>query len=148
MRDPPKMLSTTMKYQKHEPSGFCLYIVSPYFEFEPIMYTKKSQDEDIGQIFFETLETELRKVCDLIEKEMIFTDDDKRTYEESTHCHICGKEFSETDCKVRDHCHISGKFRRTTHNKCNLRFRVPKFTSVFFTIYSDMMPTCSLKILE
>ena len=30
----------TMKYQKHEPSGFCLYIVSPSFEFERIMYTK------------------------------------------------------------------------------------------------------------
>ncbi len=34
----------TMKYQKHQPSGFCLYIVSPFFEFEPIMYTKKSED--------------------------------------------------------------------------------------------------------
>ncbi len=81
----------TMKYQKHEPSGFCLYVVSPYFEFEQIMYTKKSEDEDIGRIFFETLETEVRKVRDLIKhEEMIFTDDDKRTYEKSTHCHICG----------------------------------------------------------
>ena len=123
----------TMKYQKHEPSGFCLYVVSPYFEFEQIMYTKKSEDEDIGRIFFETLETEVRKVRDLIKhEEMIFTDDDKRTYEESTHCHICGKEFSQTDRKVRDHCHISGKFRGTAHNKCNLKFRVPKFTPVFF----------------
>ncbi len=64
-----------MKYQKHEPSRFCLYIVSLYFEFEPIMCTKKSEDKDIGWIFFKTLETEIRKVCDLIkcEKEMVFT---------------------------------------------------------------------------
>ncbi len=26
----------TMEYQKHEPSGFCFIIVSPYFEFEPV----------------------------------------------------------------------------------------------------------------
>ncbi len=41
------------------------------------------------------------------EKKMILTDDDKREYEESTHCHICGKEFSETDRKVKDHYTIS-----------------------------------------
>ncbi len=90
----------TLKYQKHEPSGFCFLIVSPYFEFEPVIYTKKSEDEDIGRIFFETLESEIRKVCDMIkyQKEMIFTEDDKRKYEESTNCHICGKsEFTETD---------------------------------------------------
>ena len=72
------------------------------------MYTKKSENEDIGRIFFETLESEIRKVCDMIKykKEMIFTNDDKRKYEESTHCHICGNsEFTEEDWKVRDHCH-------------------------------------------
>ena len=41
-------------------------------------------------------------------------------------------EFTETDRKVRDHCHISGKFRGLAHNTCNMRFRVPKFTLVFF----------------
>ncbi len=125
----------TMKYQRHKPSGFCLYIMSPFFEFEPIMYTKKSEDEDIGWIFFETLESEIRKVCDLIkyEKEMILTDDDKRKYKESIHCHICGKsEFTEKDWKVRDHCHISGKFRGAAHNTWNMRFRVPKFTPGVF----------------
>ncbi len=99
------------------------------------MYMKKSKDKDIGRIFFETLESEIRKVCDMIkyEKEMILTDDDKRKYKESTDCHICGKsEFTEKDWKVIDHCHISGKFRGAAHNTCNMRFQVPKFTPVFF----------------
>ena len=75
------------EYQKHEPSRFCFLIVSPYVEFEPVTCRKKSEDEDIGRIFFETLETEIRKVCDLIKcEEMIFTEEDKREYEESTHC--------------------------------------------------------------
>ena len=56
------------------------------------------------------------------EKEMILTDDDKRKYKESTNCHICGKGFSEKDWKVRG----------VAHNTCNMRFRVPKFTPVFF----------------
>ena len=138
---PSKDSQYTMKYKKHEPSGFCFLIVSPYFEFVSpyfectIMYMKKSEDEDIGQIFFETLKSEIREVCDLIkcEKEMIFTDDDNRKYKESTHCHICGKsEFTEKDWKVRDHCHISGKFIGAAHNTYNMRFRVPKFTPVFF----------------
>ena len=64
---------------------------------------------------------------------MIFTEEDKRKYEESTNCHICGNnEFTEEDWKVRDHCHISGKFRGATHNTCNMKFRVTTFTSVFF----------------
>ena len=122
----------TLRYQKHEPSGFCLHIVSPYFEFKPIMYTKKSKD--IGWILFETLESEIRKVCDLIKYlKMIFTEEDKRKYKESTNCDICGNsEFTEEDWKVRDHCHISGKFRGAAHNTCNLKFRVLNFTPVFF----------------
>ena len=90
----------TLKYQKHEPSRFCFLIVSPYFEFELVIYTKKSEDEDIRRIFCETLETKAREVCDMIKypKKMIFTEDDKRKYKESR------KGFSE----VRDHCHISG----------------------------------------
>ncbi len=96
----------TLKYKKHEPSGFCLYIVSPFFEFEPIMCTKKSEDEDIGRIFFKILETEIRKVCDMIKykREMKKGDGERElSGDKATNCHICGKGFSETDRKVKDH---------------------------------------------
>ena len=48
-----KTLYTT-EYQKHEPSGFCLYLkgldgLNSYFK--PIIHTKKSEDEDIALIF-------------------------------------------------------------------------------------------------
>ncbi len=134
----------TLKYQKHEPSGFCFLIVSPYFEFEPVIYTKKSEDEDIGRIFFETLESEIRKVCDMIKyPKKMKKGEGKREYDSATNCHICGKGFSETDRKVKDHCHISGNFRGAAHKECNLKFKVPKFTPYFFTICLGMIVTCS-----
>ena len=33
---------------------------------------------------------------------------------------------------MRDHCHFTGKFRRAAHSSCNLKFKKPKFTPVFF----------------
>ena len=45
-------------------------------------------------------------------KTMIYTDEDKKTFEASTECHICGGKFSKTKGgkKVKDHCHILGKW--------------------------------------
>ena len=39
-------------------------------------------------------------------------------------CHICGKEFTGKDVRVRDHCHITGKFRGSAHQERNLRLRI------------------------
>ena len=50
--------SYTYSFQKHEPSGFCLYlkgldgINKPY---NPIVYTKQTGDEDISKIFVKKL---------------------------------------------------------------------------------------------
>ena len=46
--------SFTQGYQKHEPSGYCLYIKSMdgmKVDFKPIVYTKKTPDEDISKKF-------------------------------------------------------------------------------------------------
>ena len=40
------------------------------------------------------------------------------------------KEFNN-DNKVRD-CHYTGKYRGAAHNKCNLRYKIPKEISVVF----------------
>ena len=46
--------SYTKTYQKHEPSGFCLYLKTldgMNTNFKPILYTKKTPDEDISKKF-------------------------------------------------------------------------------------------------
>ena len=89
-------------------------------------------------------------------KDMIFTEEDKKRFNDSTVCHICGGELAvkrdvcchvatrikdskctmcgkpniEDDTKVRDHCHITGKFRGAAHNGCNLNYKLPMFYSV------------------
>ena len=47
-------------------------------------------------------------------------------------CHICFKEFSEDDTKVRDHCHYTGLYRGPAHRSCNLRYRIPNHIPVVF----------------
>ena len=46
--------SYTQSYQKHEPSGYCLYLKGLDgidVNFKPIVYTKKTEDEDISKRF-------------------------------------------------------------------------------------------------
>ncbi|GFS78865.1 uncharacterized protein NPIL_325701 [Nephila pilipes] len=50
----------------------------------------------------------------------------------STHCYICGGNFTKEDWKVRDHCRLTGVYRDPAHNSCNLKFKVPKFLPIIF----------------
>ncbi|EDO38416.1 predicted protein [Nematostella vectensis] len=59
--------SFTKQYQKHKPSGFCYLIkcfdgdISPS---ELVRYTAESPDEDIPQLFVESLESDIKKIYD------------------------------------------------------------------------------------
>ena len=49
-----KKKSCTISYQKHEPSGYCLYLKGLDgidANFKPIVYTKKTEDKDISKRF-------------------------------------------------------------------------------------------------
>ena len=46
------------------------------------------------------------------------TDEENESYIKQGFCHICKKEFSINDKKVRDHCHYTGKYRGAAHNNC------------------------------
>ena len=61
---------------------------------------------------------------------MIFTEEDKKRFNEEKECWICKEPLN--DDKVRDHCHYTGRYRGPAHNKCNLKYRKPKFIPVVF----------------
>ena len=131
----------TVQYQQHEPSGFCFYVKCSeigVYDREPAMYTKQSEhDNDVSKKFVECLESTLRDIDNLYEnpKKMIYGEEEKIQYKESSQCYICQKGFDpkiKSLSKVRDHCHLTGKYRGAAHSKCNLDIRSPKFVPVVF----------------
>ena len=134
--EPNQDKSFTKQYQKHRPSGFCYKIVcfDKRLNPKPVLFRAKSGEEDIGAIFLEMLEEDIKRIYKKFEfsKKMIFTFKDKGDFEKAKICWICQKEFKETEKKVRDHCHFTGKYRGAAHNLCNLQFKKAKFTPVIF----------------
>ena len=84
------------------------------------------------KIFCKDLKDQEMKIINCEKKEMIpLFNEEKESYENQETCHICNKEFNN-DNKVRDHCNYTGKCRGATHNKCNLRYKIPKEIPVVF----------------
>ena len=51
--------SYTKRYQKHTPSGFCYHIKcvdDTLYSQEPVIFVKEFEDDDVAQIFINTLE--------------------------------------------------------------------------------------------
>ena len=132
--------ANTIKYQHHEPSGFCFYVKCSeknVYDREPILYTKQNEHDDISKKFVECLESTLRDIDELYEnpKKMIYGREEKAKYKNASQCYICQKDFNSEDkglIKVRDHCHLTGRYRGAAHSKCNLDIKTPNFVPVVF----------------
>ena len=124
--DPEKKY--TQKYQKHEPISFSYYIKCSYKNntLEPRSYT----EVDAMKKFIEWLEKDVKTLANIPSAEMIFDKEEAERFNKVTECWICGGELGED--KVRDHCHYTSKYRGAAHNKCNLKFKKPKFIPVVF----------------
>ena len=84
------------------------------------------------KIFCKDFKDQAMKVINCEKNEIIpLTNKEKESYENQEIFHICKKEFNN-DNKVRDHCHYTGKYRGAAHNKCNLRYKIPKEIPVVF----------------
>ena len=132
--DPNPNKSYTKKYQKHEPVSLSYYINSSIDGvYKPILrkYTKtKQEDADAMDVFIKWLEEDVKAIANIEEKEMIFTEEDRKQFNKASDCWICGEELGND--RVRDHCHYTGRYRGPAHNNCNLKYRKPKSVSVFF----------------
>ena len=132
--DPDPGKSYTKKYQKHEPVSFVYYIKS----FDESVYTSKlrsyiktrESDADAMDTFINWLESDVREIANLENKDMIFTPENEKEFINALTCWICG-EYMGND-RVRDHCHFTGKFRGAACNSCNLKLRRQNNISVFF----------------
>ena len=126
--------SYNYNYQKHEPSGFCIFIKGVVDKkIKPIVYSKTEEDEDIAKIFVEKLTEATRGIYNDFyrkPKPLILSKDEQKSFDKAEFCHICNKELLED--KVRDHCHFTGQYRGAAHNSCNLNCRKPLILPVIF----------------
>ena len=132
--DPDPEKSYTNKYQKHEPISFCYYIKSfneSVYKSKLRIYTKKEEsDYDAMDTFINWLESDVKEIANLENKDMIFTPENEKEFINASNCWLCG-EYMGND-RVRDHCHFTGKFRGAACNSCNLKLKRQNNISVFF----------------
>ena len=127
--------SYTKQYQKHTPCSFSYYIKCFDDELFPPQlrqYTIKERGENVGKIFVDNLEKDIREIyCKFkFKKNMRITTEEEQDFQKATVCHIC-ENLLLLD-KVRDHCHLTGKYRGAAHNQCNLNHVIPSFYPVIF----------------
>ena len=121
--------SFTEGYQKHEPSGYCLFLKGldgMKDKYKPIVYTTKTEDEDISKKFIK----HVRQLTHMIyrryytnPKPLKLTPKEQKDFQSAKVCHIC--EETGHIFKVRDHCHFTGEYRGAAHFDCNIKCRKP-----------------------
>ena len=69
----------------------------------PVQRSTNTRDEDVGQIFVEMVEENIKKVYEKFDfsKEIIFKDEDKHEFNDATYCWICKRLFDDANDKVR-----------------------------------------------
>ena len=123
------------KTHEHIPCGFCFHLVSPFLQMEPVLKRAENETNQLPQDFIRELISRVKQAhLSLPKKEMIpLSSEEWKKFHKSEVCWLCKGKFGEkTFSKVRDHCHYTGKFRGAAHQSCNLKFKRPKFTPVFF----------------
>ena len=119
--------SFTPGYQKHEPSGYCLYLKALdglNTNFKPIVYTKKIPDEDISKTFIKHVVKLTHKIyqdCYKKPKPYNLITKEEKDFQSATKCHICEQKLfrdkkTNKILKVRDHYHFTGEYRGAAHN--------------------------------
>ena len=83
--------------------------------YKPIVYTKKSEDEDISEKFIKHLKIITHSIYRkyyLNPKPLKLTPEEEKYFKSAKVCHICDKELlvckkTGEIFKVRDHCHLT-----------------------------------------
>ncbi|CAB3982832.1 Hypothetical predicted protein [Paramuricea clavata] len=90
--------SFTIQYQKHRPSGFSYTIKcmdENVYKTKFVTYTAQNKDEDIGKVFVDSLEEDLKLVYEILKKvtPISMTEEDEKNYTESNNCYACNIQF-------------------------------------------------------
>ena len=140
--------SYTQGYQKHEPSGYFLYLKGLdgiEVNYKPIVYTRKTEDEDISKKFIKhvrLLTHMIYRKYYLKPKPLKLTPKEEKDFQSAKVCHICEQDLKVDEetgnvFKVRDHCHFTGEYRGAAHFECNLKCKKTLILPVIFHNLQD-----------
>lgn len=112
--------SSSTKFIKQVPCGFCFNVVSDYSQLNLGMEFYRG--ENAVQKFLKKLMDYGDKVKEILETNnpMIITEEQEKEFLKCKTCHICNEKITDKNDKVRDHDHITGLYRGCAHNSCNL----------------------------
>ena len=104
--------------------------VDSKFSKPPKIYTGPNASEK----FIHALLSEENYIKNILNNRqpMNITAEEEIHFQEASFCHICKREFSDDDVKVRDHDHLTSLCRGAAHNLCNLEYKPPQFVPVIF----------------
>ena len=117
--------SSTIKLNKHTPSGYSLSTFSLFHTAENKLDFYRGKD--CMKEFCKVLKKHIARIINYEKKEMIpLTKREKKKHNKRKKCFMCKKRFSTDDNdkrhhKVKDHCYYIGKYRGATYDICNLR---------------------------
>ena len=127
--------NSEIKVSEHILSGFSMSTISSFktIEYKHDVYRGK----DCMKKFCESLrEHSIKMISFKTEKMKLLTKEQQESYNNAKICYICKEQFENRYVKdkrywkVRDHCHFTGEYRGAAHSVCNLKYSVPKRTSI------------------
>ena len=128
----------TNEVNQHTPSGWCVYSEFAYREVDNLL--RLYRGKDCIETFCNYIKEEVHRLYHMFPEKPMDPLTKKRwkKYKRSTKCHICYKQFTQTNLKVRDHCHHTGLYRgpRTHYAIWGTKFHLT--SQLCFTIYLGM----------
>ena len=114
--------SCTKKYRDHVPCSYDFKVVCIDNRFsKPIVVYR---GENPAYEFIKAILKEYKYCKNIMKKDfnknLIMSEDEEDSCQQSNSCWICKKIINDDDEKVRDHCHITSKFRGAAHWDCNI----------------------------
>ena len=124
---PSDRKSYTEKYQKHTACSFGYKVVCYYdenYSGDVVIYRGEDCIQKFMKCMFEEVKNCQSIIRDNFNKPLKMTNEDEKSFQKATHCHICEKKYRVDDVPVRDHCHVTGKYRGSAHQTCNLKLKI------------------------
>jgi len=93
----------------HEPSGFCVYRVSSFPEFQTATYIYSGLD--VIDTFYHHVLSEARTISDILLRNVpmkALSDEQQSSYNAAVTCRKCDNKFARDNPKTRHHCHVTG----------------------------------------